>query len=70
MSQSEQRVYTVTGMSCGHCTAAVTGEVAKVTGVHDVDVDLETGRVTVSGHGFTDTQVHDAIDEAGYAVAA
>ena len=70
MSQAEQRTYTVTGMSCGHCKAAVTEEVGKVAGVEAVDVDLETGRVVVSGGGFTDADVRDAVDEAGYAVAA
>ena len=70
MGHSDQRTYTVTGMTCGHCKAAVIDEVAKVAGVYDLDVDLDSGRVVVSGDGFSDDDVRSAIDEAGYAVAA
>ena len=35
--------YTVSGMTCGHCVAAVTEEVAKIDGVTDVGVDLASG---------------------------
>ena len=44
--------FTVPGMSCGHCEAAVKGEVSKVVGVTDVQVDLGTKVVTVAGDGF------------------
>ena len=60
--------YTVPGMSCGHCKAAIETEVSKVAGVSSVDVDLETKRVTVSGDPVDDTAVRAAIDEAGYDV--
>ena len=33
--------YTVSGMSCGHCEAAVTEEVSALDGVDSVDVDLD-----------------------------
>jgi copper chaperone CopZ len=64
----DARVYTVTGMTCGHCVEAVRGEVARVPGVGDVEVDLATGRVRVSGSGFTDQLIADAVVEAGYAL--
>jgi len=63
------KTYTVTGMTCGHCVSAVTEEVGRIDGVTDVDVDLDTGVVTVGGAGFTDEQVAAAVDEAGYALA-
>ena len=61
--------YTVPGMSCGHCRAAITEEVTEVEGVEQVDVDLETKQVTVSGHELDDAKLRAAIDEAGYEVA-
>ncbi len=64
-----QKTYTVTGMTCEHCVRAVTEEVAGVAGVATVDVDLQSGRVTVEGEGFTDEQIAAAVDEAGYALA-
>jgi copper chaperone CopZ len=60
--------YTVTGMTCGHCVSAVTTEVGQVAGVAGVDVDLESGRLRVTGEGFTDEQIAAAVDEAGYAL--
>lgn len=70
MSQTaEQLTYTVPGMSCGHCRAAVTSEVEQVEGVAAVEVDLEAKRVTVSGDELEDAVVRAAIDEAGYDVA-
>ena len=59
--------YTVDGMTCGHCVTAITGEVSKVPGVKDVQVDLDTKSVTVDGDA-DDSAVRAAIDEAGYEV--
>lgn len=61
--------YEVTGMTCNHCVQAVTTEIENIDGVHTVQVNLETGLVTVEGENFTDEQVAAAVDEAGYALA-
>jgi copper chaperone len=61
--------YTVTGMSCGHCKAAVTREISAVAGVHSVDVDLGTKLVTVTGEHLDDEALRAAIEEAGYEAA-
>ena len=65
-----QKQYAVTGMTCGHCVSAVSGEVGRLSGVEAVEVDLAGGTMTVRGDGFTDDQVAAAVDEAGYAVTA
>jgi copper chaperone CopZ len=62
--------YSTPGISCGHCRTAITGEVAQVAGVLAVDVDLDSKVVTVTGAGVDDAAVRDAIDEAGYDIAA
>ena len=62
----EEVVYLVPDMSCGHCVAAITDEVAKVPGVEAVDVDLQTKFVRVDGAGVDGDAVVAAIDEAGY----
>ena len=61
--------YLVPGISCGHCRTAIDGEVGQVAGVDAVTVDLEGKRVTVTG-AFDHAAVRDAIDTAGYDVAA
>ena len=58
--------FTVTGMTCGHCEAAVKGEVGKVAGVVDVAVDLSSKIVTVSGDALDTAALVAAIDEAGF----
>lgn len=63
-----EKIYTVSGMSCGHCAASVTEEVMAVPGVTEVDVDVPAGRVTVRGESVSDDAVRDAIGEAGYEV--
>jgi copper chaperone CopZ len=65
----ETHTYTVTGMSCAHCVAAVSEEVAAVAGVRGVDVDLASGRLLVRGDGVSDAEVRAAVAEAGYDVA-
>ncbi len=64
-----QSTYSVPGISCSHCRWAINRKVKKVTGVDGVDVDLATKQVTVSG-AFDDAAVRDAIDDAGYDIAA
>ena len=66
---TEQLTYSVPGVSCDHCRAAITAEAEKVAGVSSVDVDLDARRVTVAGAGLDDAAIRAAIDEAGYDVA-
>ena len=65
----EKLTYTVSGMSCGHCKAAVEGEVGRVPGVAFVEADLDTKLVLVRGEGLEDGALRAAIDEAGYEAA-
>ena len=64
------QTWTVTGMTCGHCVAAVTEEVQEIPGVTAVDVVLESGAVTVtSEQPVADDSVREAVEEAGYQLA-
>lgn len=59
--------FTVKGMTCGHCVNHVTEEVKKIAGVNGVEVELETGAVTVSSESeITADQMESAVVEAGY----
>jgi copper chaperone len=66
--------YAVTGMTCEICVAAVTEEVSRLDGVRSVDIELRPGDVSlvtvVSDAPLLAGAVRDAIDEAGYALAA
>jgi copper chaperone len=59
--------YTVQGMTCSHCVASVTEEVSEIDGVTDVEVDLPSGRLTVTGsRPIERDSVDAAVTEAGY----
>ena len=59
--------FLVPGMTCGHCKGAVTDELSKISGVTNVDVDLDSKKVTIESEADVEWQVIvDAIDEAGF----
>ena len=63
--------YTVPGMTCDHCSRAVSAEVSAVAGVTAVDVDLATGTVTVTSEQRVSTdEIREAVEEAGYTLAS
>jgi copper chaperone len=66
---SETQTYTVPGIHCGHCAAAIKEEVASVAGVEAVDVDLEAKVVTIRGAALSQDALRGAIEEAGYEAA-
>ena len=61
--------FSVPGMTCGHCEAAIKQEVGAVAGVDGVDVNLETKDVVVTGTSLDRDALVAAIDEAGFDVA-
>lgn len=63
------RTYSVPGISCGHCKAAIEGELDGVGGVESVVVDIDAKTVQVTGD-ITEDAVRAAVDEAGYEVAS
>lgn len=65
--------YSVTGMTCGHCTTAVTEEISKLVGVQQVSIDLNAGGTSAvhvtSESTLDESAVREAVDEAGYELA-
>ncbi|AZU02081.1 heavy-metal-associated domain-containing protein [Brevibacterium linens] len=63
---------TVSGMTCGHCEAAIKDELGALAGVSDVAVDLNAGGdspVTITSSAeLDDAAIRAAVDEAGYEV--
>ncbi|MCJ8504247.1 heavy-metal-associated domain-containing protein [Kocuria flava] len=68
-----QTVISVSGMTCGHCVAAVTEELTALEGVQAVDVDLVAGGVSpvtvTAERELSPSEVQEAVEEAGYSIA-
>ena len=61
--------FQVAGMTCGHCVSSVQTEVSSIDGVTAVDVDLASGRLTVTSDTPVDPDaVRSAVEEASYEV--
>ncbi|MFF0268936.1 heavy-metal-associated domain-containing protein [Kribbella sp. NPDC004536] len=71
---STTTTYSVAGMTCGHCTSAVTEEISKLVGVQEVKIDLVAGGTSAvhvtSESALDEAAVREAVDEAGYELAA
>ncbi len=67
-----EKTLKIPDMSCGHCKAAVEGELNKLSGVERANADVERGTVEVTYNEGTVTteDLKGAIEEAGYTVAA
>ena len=65
----EVRTFQVAGMHCGGCAGKIRRRLAEISGVHDVDVDVASGRVVVAQHGVAADEIIAAIAEAGYDAA-
>lgn len=68
------KTYSVDGMTCAHCVAAVTEELGALPGVSEVRVDLVAGGNStvhvVSETELDPSAVAEAVDEAGYRLLA
>lgn len=62
-------IYSVPAIHCAHCAMSIREEVSGVTGVQDVDVDLESKIVTIHGVELDDVALRGAIEDAGYDAA-
>jgi copper chaperone len=67
-----EKTFNVPDMSCGHCKAAVEGELNRLSGVERANADIEKGtvEVTYDESRVSLVQLKGAIEEAGYTVAA
>jgi copper chaperone len=65
-----QTTFNVPEMSCGHCTAAIEGELNKLSGVDNSNADFKKGIVEVSydEDRVTTGELKGAIEEAGYSI--
>ena len=62
---SETILLSISGMTCGHCTAAAEKSLQAVPGVESVEVNLEPGGAVITGAANLDALI-TAVSDAGY----
>jgi copper chaperone len=55
----------ISGMTCGHCVAAVSKALKSVPGVQDAQVELSSGTATVEGQADVQALIAAVVEE-GY----
>ncbi len=60
----------VQNVKCGGCVKAIQDGLARLPGVGDVQVEIETGRVRVEGEDLDRDRIAAALAELGYPEAA
>jgi uncharacterized protein len=63
---AEIKTIHVGGMSCNHCRQNVENSIRSVAGVEEVNVDLATGKVDISGKSVDLAKVRRGIENIGY----
>ena len=58
--------FLVPGISCRHCVAAITAELAKARGVKTVQLEPGTNWVVVCGHDLDIDGIRAAVMQAGH----
>ena len=59
----------VEGMTCGNCVKHVKEAISELSGVSNVEIELEGGKVTIESASDLDrAAVNEAVSEAGYSV--
>lgn len=62
--QTEQ--FNVKNVKCGGCAGNIRNGLSGMPGVATVDVEVETGRVTVEGEGLSRDAIAQKLKELGY----
>ena len=58
----------VSGMTCNHCKANVENSIKSASGVKEVNVDLTTGKVNITGNSFDLEKIRSEIESIGYMI--
>ncbi|SES14827.1 heavy-metal-associated domain-containing protein [Corynebacterium cystitidis] len=60
--------YSVEGLETSADAEKLEAEIAQIPGFQGVDIEVETGHITVDGHAISDEHVRDAVEAAGFSL--
>ena len=56
----------VSGMTCNHCKANVQNNLSTIQGIENIEIDLESGMVKMSGEDINLEEVKNKVESIGY----
>ncbi len=65
-TEMAEKTVMVTGMTCNHCKANVENILASITGIENIEIDLESGQVRMSGDDIDLSIVKEKVESIGY----
>jgi uncharacterized protein len=68
VNTSKFKTIYVGGMTCNHCKENVENSILSVRGIEEVDVDLTSGRVNITGNSINMSEIKSKIESVGYKV--
>jgi len=61
-----QKTVKVSGMTCNHCKANVENNLSSITGIDTIEIDLESGKVKMTGEDIDLSEVKNKVEGIGY----
>jgi copper chaperone CopZ len=61
-----EKTVKVSGMTCNHCKANVQNNLSTVQGVENIEIDLESGKVKMTGDDIDLKEVKSKVESIGY----
>lgn len=71
MGKMEKHVFTIPGISCGHCVAAIKNELTEISGIVSVEGSAADKQVTVEWNApLTLEKIRDILKDINYPASA
>ncbi len=65
-SDMAEKTIKVSGMTCNHCKANVENNLASIAGIENIEIDLESGKVKLTGEEINLDKVKEKVEGIGY----
>ena len=66
VNEMAEKTVKVSGMTCNHCTANVENNLASIKGIDNIEIDLESGKVKMTGDDIDLDEVKNKVESIGY----
>jgi copper chaperone CopZ len=66
VNDMNEKTVKVSGMTCNHCKANVQNNLSSIQGIENIEVDLESGKVRMTGETIDLAKVKSKVESIGY----